>query len=155
MSLDEIGHRPFHPWSLQVDVEVDLGPHLEHLTQRPDAHRGTARWIAVGLVEPVTRVEPTQILEIPPFDRARAVRCSFEGRIVEHHNNPVPGDTDVRLDIAVTQVDGALERLGSVLRPQHPAPAVGQANRVFEIEIRHRHDRSLARVFRRCADQPR
>jgi len=75
----------------------------------------------------------------PPLTHATdAVRASLERIVVEHHNNSVRGDLNVGFDVLVPKVlDGMVEGVPRVLRPQDSATAMGEANRVFVVEVRH------------------
>ena len=129
--LDEAPQRLGRAGGLEVDVEVDVGPRVEHL--------GEQRHVAAVADLGVRHLGPRQVAD-PPVRVADPV----EDGVVERDQLPVPRDVDVGLEVGVAQADGVAECGHGVLEPQvgcveRPAP-VGQGHRSpLEVGPRRHH----------------
>ncbi len=76
-------------------------------------------------------IELAEVRPIVVPHLSRSVGEGVEGIVVKDHHLPVARRMDVRLDVLIPEVDGALERNHGVLRPQDPAPPMGEPQRML------------------------
>jgi hypothetical protein len=120
-AAQRLGERADDGGVLQVDVDARLGEGAEDVLQAGDG---------LGAAD----AGPGDLGVGEPGDGAGAVGDAVEGAVVEGDDDPVGGGVGVGLQIAVAEVDGALERRHRVLRAPGRAAAVGEGDRAGMVE---------------------
>ena len=127
---------------LEVEVEQAAGEGGQHLLEQRDAHPGAPQRVSALGGEVVGGIERAQFLPVAVPDQAAPVGEAVEAVVVEDDHPPIAGGVYVGLQVAESQVNGPLKGDHGVLRPQHVAAPVAEAQGVLLGEERpHRHQR--------------
>ncbi len=140
------GHRLFDPPLLQVQVPADVGEGGHDVGEPGNTDPSAPQRESTFRVEVVGGVQGGQVAPLVVPHEAGAVGQGFEAVVVEHHHDPIGRHVQVGLDVAIAQIGGPLERHHRVLRPQHPAPPVGEAEGVLAGQIGAHGPRKIAPV---------
>ena len=77
-------------------------------------------------------IECRQIRPVQVSYSTDAVGCPFQRLVMKHDHDTVTCHPHIGLDVAIAQLNSALEGRRGVLRPQEARAAMGEANRMFE-----------------------